>query len=40
MQMERAGYAALAEIAAERGVSIGSLIRNAIRAYLARQRKG
>jgi hypothetical protein len=38
VQLERADYDALAGLAHERGASIGTVVRDAIRTYLARQK--
>jgi hypothetical protein len=40
VQLERADYDALAELAHERRASIGTVVRDAIRTYLARRKKG
>ena len=40
VQLERAEYDALGDLAQRRGVSVGTIVREAIRAYLARRRKG
>jgi hypothetical protein len=40
VQLERTDYDALAELAHERRASIGTVVREAIRTYLARRKKG
>jgi len=39
VQLERADYDALGDLAQRHGVSVGTIVRQAIRAYLARRRK-
>jgi len=40
VQLERKDYDELAELAHERRASIGTVVREAIRTYLARRKKG
>jgi hypothetical protein len=40
VQLERTDYDALGDLAQRRGVSVGTIVRAAIRAYLARRREG